>query len=310
AKPDLNRCFRICGNTGAPADNCPLSKTLKSGQAEKSEIHEPSMKYFMLEMTSPIHENGSLIGTVHSIIDMTELKRSEENYKDLVDVYSEAINDLKGKEQINIKGKDAFLNMLEDVSESFKELELLFMSLVKVMISTLDAKSPWTRGHSERVAKVAEMIAKELGVEGDDLKYLRLAGLLHDIGKIGTYDYLLEKPDKLTRDEFEIIMKHPVQGETIIREIKQLRDITPIIRHHHENFDGTGYPDRLRGEAIPLFSRLLHIADSFDSMTSDRPYRQAPGFQYALLELRKYAGFQFDPHMVEAFFRIKDKLDR
>jgi len=198
------------------------------------------------------------------------------------------------------KSRDAFLNMLEDISESYKELEELFMSLVRAMVNALDAKSPWTKGHSERVAAYAERIAKEMGLHEEEVKNLRLAAILHDIGKIGTYDYLLDKPARLTDEEFDIVKRHPTQGVNILKDVRQLKDIIPFIRHHHERIDGSGYPDGLKGEEIPLCARILHVADSFDSMTADRPYRPAPGKGYAFLEFKRCKGTQFDPWVAKA----------
>jgi PAS domain S-box-containing protein/putative nucleotidyltransferase with HDIG domain len=207
------------------------------------------------------------------------------------------------------ESKAAFFNMLEDVHEAFQELESLFTSLVRTMVSTLDAKSPWTKGHSERVAMYADKIAKKMGFDEEERKKLWLAGILHDIGKIGTYDQLLDKPGKLSKEEFEIVKKHPSQGAKILSEIKQLSDIIPFIRHHHERLDGRGYPGGLKGEEIPLYARILHVADSFDSMTSDRPYRPAPPLDYALSEFKKFAGVQFDPKVVEAFLPIIEQKE-
>jgi putative nucleotidyltransferase with HDIG domain len=158
------------------------------------------------------------------------------------------------------------------------------------------------------VAKYAEQIAREMGIEEDEIKNIRLAGLLHDIGKIGTYDYLLDKAASLTEKEFEIVKNHPEQGVTILRDIKKLKKIIPLIRHHHERINGRGYPNGLKGEEIPLGARILHVADSYDSMTSDRPYRPAPGKEYAISELKKHKGTQFDPEVVDAFLKVLDKL--
>ncbi|MEW6068366.1 MAG: HD domain-containing phosphohydrolase [Nitrospirota bacterium] len=130
------------------------------------------------------------------------------------------------------------------------------------------------------------------------------ASLLHDVGKIGTYDSLLDKQGNLTSEEFEIVKKHPVQGVDILKEIKQLKNILPIIRHHHERIDGKGYPDGIIGEKIPLGSRILHIVDSFDAMTEDRPYRISRGIEYAKSELKRCAGSQFDAELVNVFLRI------
>ena len=202
------------------------------------------------------------------------------------------------------KSKDAFLNMLEDISESYKDLQELFINIVKVMVNALDAKSPWTKGHSVRVAEYATEIARKVGLDEDEINDIRLAGLLHDIGKIGTYDQLLDKPSKLTDEEFAIVKKHPAQGEAILKDIKQLKYIIPTIKHHHERIDGRGYPEGLKGENIPFSARILHVADSFDAIMADRPYRPSPGREYAIAELKRCNGTQFDPKVVEAFLEI------
>lgn len=237
-------------------------------------------------------------------MEIEEGKKTEESDKDITTVLAESLSAVKKREQDLIQSRDAFLNMLEDITESYHELEELFISLVSAMVDTLDAKSPWTKGHSERVAMYAEMIAKEMGFDEDAIKDIHLAGLLHDIGKIGTYDYLLDKPAKLTDEEFAIVKNHPAKGADILKGIKQLKTITPLVRHHHERIDGRGYPDGLKGDAIPLGARILHVADSFDSMTADRPYRPSPGIKYAVSELEKYSGAQFDPQAVKAFLNV------
>jgi putative nucleotidyltransferase with HDIG domain/PAS domain S-box-containing protein len=189
-----------------------------------------------------------------------------------------------------------------------ESLQELFMGLVMAMVNALDAKSQWTRGHSERVALYAEEIAKKLGMENNEMKTLRLASLLHDIGKIGTYDYLLDKPTKLTYDEFAIVKKHPIQGVKILKGIHQLKDILPLIRHHHERIDGKGYPDGLSGDNIPLGAKIIHIADSFDAMTADRPYREGLSRELSIAELMRCAGTQFDPKILEAFLKVLDEM--
>ncbi|MBI4838145.1 MAG: HD-GYP domain-containing protein [Nitrospirae bacterium] len=211
------------------------------------------------------------------------------------------------REQSLRTGKEAFLNMLEDIGESYRELENLFIGIVRVIVNALDAKSHWTRGHSERVTQYAELIAHEMSLDDDDIKNLRLAALLHDVGKIGTYDYLLDKPSELTDREREIVEEHPAQGASILKEIKQLNEIIPLIRHHHERIDGKGYPDGLENKKIPIGARILHVADSFDSMTADRPYRPSPGEKYAISELERCSGTQFDQEVVKAFLTALDK---
>jgi putative nucleotidyltransferase with HDIG domain len=233
-------------------------------------------------------------------------KDIERNYDELAELYAGSQKEIEHRGTLFIKNWEGFFNMLEDVSESYSELEHLFTGLVKAMVNALDAKSPWTKGHSERVAKYSDLIARRMGFNEDELKALWLAGILHDIGKIGTYDTLLDKPDKLTAEEFAIVKRHPSQGAAIVEGIKQLNDIVPIIKHHHESFDGRGYPDGLKGDEIPVQARILHVADSFDAMTSDRPYRLSPGKMFAIDQFRRFSGIQFDPEAVEAFLDVID----
>ena len=191
----------------------------------------------------------------------------------------------------------------------YDELQQLLVGTITSLASAIDAKSTWTNGHSERVTAYAIAIGKEMGLKDEELERLRLAGLLHDIGKIGTYDILLDKPGKLTDGEFELVKRHPRKGAEILAPIKQLNDVLPGILHHHEKYDGGGYPGGLKGEEIPLHARILCVADSFDSMTADRPYRPSPGREYAVSEFRRCLGTQFDPLVVEAFLRVIDRKE-
>jgi putative nucleotidyltransferase with HDIG domain/PAS domain S-box-containing protein len=304
------KCFQLLHNSDSPIEKCPIAETLSSGRDAQTEIFEPSLGKHLIINSAPVFRNEKIIGFIHSFIDITKQREDENSNKDLIDIYAASINELKSRQIGAQKGRDAFLNMLEDISESYKELEDLFLKLILVMVNSLDAKSPWTKGHSERVSMYAEQIAKEMLIDEDEIKDIKLAGLLHDIGKIGTYDYLLDKPGKLTVEEFNIVKKHPDQGADILKEIKQLRNIIPYIKYHHEKLDGNGYPHKLKGHKIPLGAKILHVADSFDSMTSDRPYRPAPGIKYALSEMEKYKGIQFDPLVVEAFLTVLAKSDR
>lgn len=206
----------------------------------------------------------------------------------------------------SMAGEEVYLKeysqiVVQKLEEKVRELEDLYLTLIKVLVNALDAKSPWTKGHSERVAAYAVRTARSAGLDVGRLGRLRLACLLHDIGKIGTCDSLLEKPAILTDDEFAIVKRHPDKGVEIITDIRQFSDLIPVIRHHHERFDGSGYPAGLSGEDIPLLARILCIADAYDAMTADRPYRPAPGRGFAVGELRRCAGSQFDPQLVEAF---------
>lgn len=270
-----------CGLEDKP-DVCPLRKSLVSFNTETSEYYyEKLNRHFLLETTPVVGDEGILY--VHSVIDITELKE-------------------KGKKLI--QNKDAFFNMLKDLDISYKELKSLFNGLIFAFADALDAKSQWTRGHSERVTAYALSIAKEMGLADSELETLKTAAILHDIGKIGTYDAVLDKPGRLTEEEFELVKKHPGKGAEILRHIKQLESAIPILKHHHERVDGNGYPDRLKSEDIPLLARILCVADAYDAMTADRPYRQGLSKDIAIEELKRCSGTQFTPEVVEAFIRL------
>jgi len=283
AEIEGKKCYEIFHAFDRPVKGCPLKQVLSSEKPESAEFYEPSIGRYLLIQISPVIHEGRIEAFVHSIVDITELKEKEKSLE---------------------KSRDAFLNMLKDIHESYDDLKDLFISLIRAFVRALDAKSPWTKGHSERVTMYATEIAEEMGLSKDEIENLRIAALLHDIGKIGTYDYLLDKPEKLTSEEFDIVKRHPATAIDIIKDIKQFKNILPIIRHHHERFDGKGYPDGLKGEEIPLGARILCVADSFDSMTADRPYRPSPGVEYAKLEFKRCSGTQFDPNVVRAFLGL------
>jgi putative nucleotidyltransferase with HDIG domain len=185
------------------------------------------------------------------------------------------------------------------------EIRDMFTQTVRSLASAVDAKDPYTAGHSVRVQVIAKELGEELGCSEDDLEALEWGGLLHDIGKIGVPDAVLLKQGALTREERIMLHAHPVKGEEIIRPVQKLAPELPVIRHHHEWYNGSGYPDGLVGEAIPWLARILHVADSFEAMTAARPYRMNPlSEEIALSELRKYSGIQFDPKVVAAFERL------
>jgi HD-GYP domain-containing protein (c-di-GMP phosphodiesterase class II) len=185
----------------------------------------------------------------------------------------------------------------------------LFINTVASLANAIDAKSPWTKGHSERVMHLSAIIAKEMGFDDTTIERVRLGGLLHDIGKIGIIEALLEKPTSLDEDEFPPIRLHPDKGVAILAPISQLQDVLPGILHHHERYDGAGYPKGLKGTEIPLEARIITVADSFDAMVSERPYKKGFSTTAALFELRKHAGSQFDPDVVESFCNyIENKM--
>jgi diguanylate cyclase (GGDEF)-like protein/putative nucleotidyltransferase with HDIG domain len=178
-------------------------------------------------------------------------------------------------------------------------------TLANALALAVDAKDSYTRSHCQTVSQLCVVIARELGIAGEQLARLRLAGLLHDVGKIGVPDSILQKPAGLTDDEYEQMKSHSVLGAEIV-EAADMQLEARWIRHHHERIDGTGYPDGLAGDDIPLESRMILVADAFEAMTSDRPYRLAPGQSYAIDELRRHAGTQFDATIVDALIRCLD----
>jgi HD-GYP domain-containing protein (c-di-GMP phosphodiesterase class II) len=190
----------------------------------------------------------------------------------------------------------------------YQQHEELLTGFVRSLVSSLDAKDPYTRGHSERVALVARRLGQQLNLADEDLRQIYLSGLLHDIGKIGVDDQILRKPDQLTPEEFEQVKKHPMIGYQILVGLKNLQPVIPGVRHHHESWNGKGYPDGLAGEDIPLMARILAVADSYDAMGNDRPYRN--GMPRDVLEaiFRRGAGIQWDPQVVEAYFALRDEI--
>ncbi len=283
-------------------EKCPACNPADaSGAADNiKNFHIPELGIFCVAMSSPVVDRGGAMATIHTFTDVSSMREA-------VTAAGRTEGLLLKRDKALRDSREAFFNMLEDISESYAELEDMFMSLLRAMVGALDAKSPWTRGHSERVARITETVARTMGLEEETVRDLHLSGLLHDIGKIGTYDALLEKPGPLTPEEFEVMKKHPAQGALILQNIKQLRRIVPYVRYHHERFDGRGYPEGLKGDEIPLPARILHAADSFDAMTSSRPYREAPGVLYAMREIERYSGVQFDPDVAHAFLALFEK---
>ena len=189
-----------------------------------------------------------------------------------------------------------------ELMESYRRLEESSLEAIESLNATVDAKDPYTAGHSARVQSVALAVASELGLGRESLDAIRFGGLFHDIGKIAVSDSILTKPTKLDDEEYAVIKRHPADGAEIVSHFSRLRDAVPIIRHHHERWDGKGYPDRISGDAIPTEACIVGLADAWDAMTTDRPYRQALSMDEAAAEVRRCRGTQFSPAVVDAFF--------
>jgi len=186
----------------------------------------------------------------------------------------------------------------------FEDMHSMFLGTLHALSITIDAKDSYTQGHSERVALISKQLAKAAGLDDPTVERIYLSALVHDVGKIGVPEAVLTKPGKLTNEEYGLVKKHPETGARILEGIRQMQDLIPGVMHHHESWDGRGYPDGLAGHDIPLFGRIIGLADAFDAMSSDRTYRNAMPMNKVLDEVRRCSGTQFDPELVEIFLTL------
>ena len=199
----------------------------------------------------------------------------------------------------------------EKLSNTYKQLEQAYMESIQTLRYTVEAKDTYTRGHSDRVSEYSVLIGEALGLPEDDIKKLKLGGLFHDIGKIGVPDSILQKEGKLSDDEYSEIKNHPSIGAHILSTASIFQDILPIVKHHHERYDGKGYPSQLAGENIPYLARITAVADTFDAMTTKRSYRDSLPLDYVISEFERCKGTQFDPKIAEVFLDIlKNHYDK
>jgi len=191
----------------------------------------------------------------------------------------------------------------------YQELKDTFYGTAQALAETIEKRDPYTGGHTKRVMNYSLAIGRAMGLSRAELENLKLSAILHDIGKIGVRDNVLLKEGRLEPVELEAMNMHPKYGSEILNHVKQLKDVIPGMRGHHEKYDGTGYPDGLKNNEIPLTARIIAVADTFDAMTTDRPYRKAFTAEVAFDELKKWAGRQFDPSVVEAFFKAWKEME-
>ncbi len=207
-----------------------------------------------------------------------------------------------------LRGRNLQLQeMMGSLRQAHTEIEQSYLQTIQALAQALDAKDSYTAGHSRRVSRFAYLLARRMGLSREKCEDVRDGALMHDIGKIGVPERVLLKPGRMTEDEIKLIQMHPVIGAQILDPVKPLRRYIPSVKHHHERWDGKGYPDGLEGDEIPVEARITLIADTFDAITSDRPYRSAKPLDLAVDQFTKFAGKQFDPECVRVFLEILEE---
>jgi putative nucleotidyltransferase with HDIG domain len=267
----------------------------------------PGMKNISaLETWIPVEQNGTIVGAVVVWRDMdaidAALMRIQLTMTSII--LASAVLLWLILRGVYVRSSKRIVAQARALELSLEERERTYDATLEALASALDVRDSETGGHSDRVLQYMELVIEEMDLAGEDRAFLRRGALLHDIGKIGVPDNILRKPAALSEAEWTTMRKHPEFGARIIAGIPFLQDVARIVRHHHERWDGMGYPDRLAGEAIPVGARVFAVADSFDAMTSDRPYRRAMSIAAACDEVLRCRGTQFDPAVVDAFARI------
>jgi putative nucleotidyltransferase with HDIG domain len=189
-----------------------------------------------------------------------------------------------------------------------EQLEEGFVQTVLALANAVDARDTYVENHSQRMAKIAEVICRELNFNEDQIQAVHWAALLHDIGKIGVPDEILSKPGPLNNEEWATMMRHPEIGSQILAPLKRMSYVAPIIRAHHEKYDGSGYPDGLKGSQIPLGARILAVVDAYIAIKDERVYRKSRSHAEAILEIKRHSGTQFDPQIVDIFMKVADVI--
>lgn len=243
-----------------------------------------------------INEYHQAIGVIY-----VESKNIDEGLK-LLEIYSNqaasSINNAFLHSLVNVKN--------DELNKTYEQLKMRYMDTIEALRQAVDAKDIYTRGHSDRVAYYAVRVGEAMGLTTEELEILRISGIFHDVGKIGTADDILLKTDKLDEKELMEIQKHPLKGARILSAVSMFKDVVPVVKCHHERIDGTGYPEGLAGDRIPLLARIISVADAFDAMMSDRLYRSKLNLEEARQQLINGAGTQFDERVVRHFIPLVD----
>ncbi len=303
------RCEPI-GSEPPPAELMPLLQWATASTVGRdrpfihndlSETDAPAGAGTRSLVSAPLRARGRLIGAVH-VLD----KQGADGFNTEDQALLQTIASHIGVAIENSRLYQEERQTAEHLAVTLDELEDTYDATLAALSGALDLRDNETEGHARRVTQYALRIAGECGIAGDELVAIERGALLHDIGKIGVPDSILLKPGKLTDEEWIVMRSHPLLGWQMIRNIRFLEEAAPIVLHHHERFDGGGYPHGLAGEQIPLGARIFAISDTFDAMTSDRPYRRALPYPIAAAEISRCAGTQFDPVVVECFLAVPE----
>lgn len=253
-------------------------------------------------ITKPWNDD-ELRATIRQAFDHADLKAEIKRLNQVTREQNFKLQDMNR----NLEGK--VRDRTKQLADKHLQLRTAYVQTIRALAEAVDAKDAYTRGHSERVGVYASKIAREMNFAKDFIERVYIAGLLHDVGKIGVRDAVITKPDRLTPEEYEEIKQHPEIGAKILEPVDFLKEVAPCVRHHHEWYDGSdrGYPDRLRGDQIPLPSRIILVADTVEAMTSDRPYRKALTLEAVVSEIHKYSGTQFDPKVTAPFLALLER---
>ena len=287
-RSDDSRAYRLQPGQGIPWHVINTRKPLIVCDVWKHPAHVASPHTNTSFMASPLYTKDKVLGVICASDKLNKTEFFSNELKLLTTIANQAAISLEN-------------------SYLYKNMESLFIGIVRSFAAALDAKSAWTAGHSERVTEYSVAIGGELGAEKSFLEDIRNCGLLHDVGKIGIPELILDKREGITADEYSTIRRHALKGAQILEHINTFNSIIPGIKHHHERWDGLGTPDGLRGEDIPLIARILAVADSYDAITSNRPYREKRGKKEAVEEIKNCSGTQFDPRIVHAFLNAVEK---
>ena len=270
----------------------------------------------LLEVYAPISADGEVVGAYEIYADAAPLEASIAGRRQLIWLTTAGVFALlwlafallvRSASRTMARQTEVLRERSRALADSYQRLEENALEAVETLNATVEAKDPYTAGHSRRVQRIAVAVGEELGFSPKQLEALRFGGMFHDIGKLSVPDSILTKPDRLTPEEYEGIKEHSAEGARIVAKLGRLREAVPIIRHHHERWDGGGYPDGLAGTEIPLAAAVVGLADAWDAMTTERPYHRALDLDEAFSEVREGRGTQFVPEVVDAFFSVVRK---